>query len=184
MVPEISPGSTIVVEASVLNVGDATATAAQSNFVVPESIELTSLTADRPARFSHSRTSGQAPGHGVYFVAAKFVLPPGDWQLQRFQLRIPDDPGVDLRLLFLLSEGRFNVTGRRYLPSRLTDGDMPAAPFGTAWPPDGESIRWWHRAAWRRARAQPEGRLLCRRGVRADVRDLRVTDLTDRQVQP
>lgn len=171
---EAAAGSEVVVEASVLNVGDATTARAQTNFVVPGSIMLTSLARDpRPARWSHNRVAGQAPGYGVYFVAAAFDLPPADWYLQRFRLRLPDND-ADVRLLFELSDGRLNATGRRYVPSRSVGGELPDAPFGTPWPTPDAPSHWWRRGSWHQVSAEPPGRLLCRRGQRADVRDLRV----------
>ncbi len=173
-VAEAAAGSDVVVEVSVLNVGDAATGRAQTNFVVPGCIVLTGLARDpRPARWSHNRVAGLASGFGVHFIAAVFDLPPADWHLQRFRLGLPKED-VSVRLLFELSDGRLNATGRRYLPSRLVGGELPDAAVGTRWPPDDAPSRWWHRGSWSRVRAEPPGRLLCLRGQRADVRDLHV----------
>jgi hypothetical protein len=163
-------GGPVIVEASVLNVGDGHAAAAESNFYVSTVIGLEPLRGDRKPI-----TVPDAEPYAIHFLAAASALAPGNWWLQRFRLSVPDDPAETYRLTFVVSEGRFNTTGRRWLPSRrLTEGDVQPTEPETPWPPPGESPRWWDLSAWGWARAQPRDRLLCRRGVRADVRDMRV----------
>jgi hypothetical protein len=163
------PSGPVGVEVTVLNVGDASTTGAQSQFVALEIIDMQGpdglgILLPDPERGMGTRSTKKA-----------FDLAPGAWALQGFLLTVPDDPGRVFRLTFVMSDGRLNVTGRRLLPSsRLTREQVPITDPETPWPPPGEAMRWWDLSAWGRAQAQPSNRLLCRRGVRADVRDMRV----------
>jgi hypothetical protein len=163
------PHGPVIVEASVLNVGDATATVAESNFYVPGALGLERWRGDED-----DSPNPDAEPYPIRFLPKTFAVAPGNWFQQRFRLSVPDDPGQPFRLTFVVSEGRLNATGRRLLPSRgLTDGDVAPTLPETPWPPTGQSPRWWRLSAWGWAQAKPQGQLLCRRGVRADVRDLR-----------
>jgi hypothetical protein len=176
LVPEVEAGTTIVVEASIKNVGDATALTTQTNFVVPECIAVRGLAEGaKPARFSHNVTAGVRPGNGVHFIVATFDVAPGNWHLQRFELTLPDTaPTEVVRVLLDVSQERFNATGRRRLPVLLIDGDAADVPAGEQWPPAESRVRWWECEAWHRPRAQPVGRVRSTRANRADVRDLRI----------
>src|SRR6266511_2055583 len=90
-----------------------------------------------------------------------------------FDVRQCDAPAVEphhalrLRLLFTVSDSRFNSRGRRLLPSIVPPLESRGAPLGAPWPPapaKRRTVRW--------ARAEPRGRVACLPGERSDVRDL------------
>jgi hypothetical protein len=162
--PDIPAGSCLLVEASLRNVGDAATKQAMTNFVAPLFAELAKVSGSEP-RPKPIRTTK------VVFVPATFDLGPGVWQLQRFQVVVPDEP-VGVRLRMTISDHGLNASGRRWLPSRLVGlDDADTTTYGDLWPPPRPAIA----RQWSRIRARPHGHVWCIRGERADVRDLRVT---------
>jgi hypothetical protein len=164
------PRTNVLVEAAVQNVGDGGSAGAQSNFTLPNTVGCLSAPAwDEP------RKAVKVAGAPLAFIPAKFALPPGDYHLQRFWLRVPDSEACH-RLTFTVSDARLNASGRRFLPSRLVGGDLPSSLSCTdSWPPELPKGR----ARWSRVRAEPRGRIAYMRGVRADVRDLKVSVPTE-----
>jgi hypothetical protein len=163
------PGATVLVEASVQNVGDGGTAGAQSNFTVPDAIDCRSApTSAQP------RKAVKVAGAPVAFIPAVFAVPPGDYHLQRFRLRVPNSEGC-YRLTFTVTDARLNASGRRFLPSRLVGGDLPPSwSCADPWPPKLPKPF----SRWSRVRAEPRGRIAHMRGVRADVRDLHVSTPT------
>jgi hypothetical protein len=162
----IEPGCLVLVEASVKNVGDAAAEHAMTNFVAPTSVGLAKVSGEGPAP-----TATQVGGEQVQFVVARCELQPGNWQLQRFELTLPD-ASMGVRLRLTVSDQRLNASGSRWLPSRLVGDDTAdKTAYGDPWPPPRPTI--WRQ--WARVRTSPHGQVWCTRGERADVRDVRVT---------
>jgi hypothetical protein len=160
------PGATLLVEAAVQNVGDGGTAGAQSNFTVPDAVDCWSAPAwDEPRR------AVKVAAASLAFLPAAFAIPPGDYHLQRFRVRVPDTEDCH-RFTFTVTDARLNASGRRFLPSRLVGGDLPPSWSCTdLWPP--KLPRPFGR--WSRVRAEPRGRIAYMRGVRADVRDLQVS---------
>lgn len=161
--PTVPPGSEVVVEVSVANVGDAATRAAQTNFVVPASV--TCKTEDPREEPRVAIRVGLAP---AAFVPAAFELAPGNWRLQRFRLQLPKGDG-GVRLWLELSDSGLNAGGWRWLPSRRV-GELPVTAYDDDWPPPKPS---WRRQ-WGWVRPIPRGHVWCARGVRADARDLMI----------
>jgi hypothetical protein len=153
----VGAGSTLLIEASVRNVGDASAQRALTNFVAPTSAG------------DLKRVPTIVGGASIAFLVQEFQLPPSEWFLQRFVLELPDHE-ARLRLTFKLTDNRLNSSGRRWLPSRLAGVDEPDSEWGERWPPPRPQIR----QQWSRIRALPKDRPWCVKGERQDIRDLLV----------
>lgn len=82
------PHGPVIVEASVLNVGDATATVAESNFYVPGALGLERWRGDED-----DSPNPDAEPYPIRFLPKTFAVAPGNWFQQRFRLSVPDDPG-------------------------------------------------------------------------------------------
>jgi hypothetical protein len=166
--PSIEVGQTILVEASVQNVGDAPGQHTLTNFVVPSCFAL----ADYPAASqrvleSSNDTAGLPQDRSVRFIAGERPFNISMWWMQRFALTLERDPGSDgARLLMALDEGRLNGRGRRLLPSLVAPHNPPGAPYGTPWPPPGQP------RALAIIEAAPRDTVYCTRGSRQSVRDL------------
>jgi hypothetical protein len=172
-VPEITPGQAICARVAILNVGDRASEAALANFVVPDCFELrNSYDLEAKPLLSGNLTAGLPPEHRVAFFAPKpDRWTPGNWVMFTYRLAYPTSGNPDqplrTRLLFGISEGRFNRSGRRFIPSLLPPSDLGDAPAGEPWPPRSPGRLWFR---W--VQAAPRGRVACARGSRSDVRDL------------
>jgi len=165
-------GEGILVEASILNVGDATGLEAMTNFVVPACMFLRAQRdSDVEPLTAQNGTAGLPPDWRAVFLARERPMYPGMWWQQRFVLSLESDPGVErVRFLMELSDDRLNARGRRLLPSFVRPPDEPAGtPVGESWPGPTRGAR-----RLRRIRAQPDGRVQCAEGVRRDVRDVEI----------
>jgi hypothetical protein len=182
-VPEIQPDQSVLVEAAIKNVGDRAGQSLLVNFVVPDCYDLRKYgEPEITARVSANGTAGLPPHHRVRFMApGDQSWTPGNWLMYHYLLKYSTLGGGDgsilTRMLFEVSESRFNGSGRRLLPSvsRSLTQELEYAPAGTPWPPVTrsrgcrraiEQVRW--------IRAEPHGRVACWRGQRSDVRDIRV----------
>jgi hypothetical protein len=171
-VPEIRPGQPLLVEAAILNTGDKAGRDALINFVAPDCFDLRQCEA--PAvepRHAGNDTVGLPPDHRVLFFAVRAEpWTPANWFMRHYRLQyVADQPdqALRLRLLFTVSDSRFNSRGRRLLPSIVPPLESRGAPLGAPWPPmpsKRRTVRW--------ARAEPRGRVACLPGERSDVRDL------------
>lgn len=172
--PSIAPGTKVLVEASIQNVGDQAAEAAMTNFVVPSVLDIERHGTDDQSGLltSSNGIAGLPPDFGVRFFARERPWPPDMFWMHRFLIAVPDAQPGDLdqvRLLMEVSEPRFNGRGRRVLPRRLAGLDDPRSPtFKSEWPGA-------HRKhSFRQVRPIPAGRVRRGPGVRQDVRDLRL----------
>jgi hypothetical protein len=111
------------------------------------------------------------PDNRVAFFVHRPDTTPVNWQLCQYRLRYLAADQLDrplrVRLLFDVSDSRFNSRGRRWLPSTLPPLGFQGAPVGAPWPP-----RPSRRRTMRWARAEPRGWVACLPGNRRDVRDL------------
>ena len=123
----IRPGSTLLVEASVLNVGDASADRAMTNFVAPVTFNLLAVTGKPPA------TPTVVGGAPIAFISQTFDLPPGEWRLQRFKLTSLDTDD-QTHLTFKFANSRLNSSGGRLLWSRLVAVQEPEHSWSKPWP--------------------------------------------------
>jgi hypothetical protein len=171
-VPEIKARQPLLVGAAIQNTGDKAGHDTLINFVVPDCFDLRQREApEQEPIHSGNATAGLPPDSSVVFFAPR-VEPwaPPNWYMRYYRLQYVGDPPVQplrLRLLFTVSDSRFNRSGRRWLPSIVPPSQSQSAPVGTAWPPartSRQTIRW--------ARAEPRGRVACMPGERSDVRDL------------
>jgi hypothetical protein len=109
----------------------------------------------------------------LFFASRPDPWTPVNWFLCQYRLRFIaadqlEEP-LRVRLLFDVSDSRFNSRGRRWLPSIVPTLEFQGAPVEAPWPPAPSRrrmIRW--------ARAEPRGRVACLPGNRRDVRDLLV----------
>lgn len=170
--PEIRPGATIVVEASIQNVGDATAERALVNFVVPECFALERVDgASSAARTAANATAGHEPEFRVRFIDIKTSLYPTMWLQLKFTLtlrRVPhNQPGA--RLLLELSDDRLNGRGSRWFPSLPAPVNLPSYSILERWP-----IKLRLRRDWRRIKVGGVGaeNVMCYPGGRRTTRDV------------
>jgi hypothetical protein len=178
-VPEIDPTQPFLVQAAILNTGDKAGSDTLTNFVAPECFDLCQLgRPDAEHLTSKHATAGLPPDYRVVFAAPRAEpWTPGNWYLWQYRLQYssakPWDQPLQVRLLFEVSDSRFNSRGRRWLPSLLPPPEPQDASAGTPWPPAPTIPRW--RMALRRVRcvhATPRGRVVCSPGARRDTRDL------------
>lgn len=172
--PEIIPGQALHVRVAILNVGDRASEAALTNFIVPDCFELrSSHVPEASPAYSENPTAGLPPGNRVAFMPAKLEpWTPGNWFMYSYRLIYSGsspDQQLRTRLLFEISDSRFNRSGHRWLPGLLPPLELRHAQAGESWPP--ASRRAWFR--W--VRVAPRGRMACSRGDRRDVRDLIVS---------
>jgi hypothetical protein len=173
-VPEIKAAQPFRVAVAIQNTGDKAGSDTLINFVASDCFDLRRWEApeDEPLRAGNA-TAGLPPDNQVVFFAPRAEpWAPPNWNLRRYRLQyVADQPVQPLRfrLLFTVSDSRFNRSGRRWLPSLVPPSESQGAPVGTPWPPK-RSSRWTFRCA----RAEPRGRVACMPGERSDVRDLTV----------
>ena len=107
----------------------------------------------------------------VFFVHRPDPWTPVNWLLYQYRLQYVAAAQLErplrVRLLFDISDSRFNSRGRRWLPSIVPPLELHGARVGAPWPP-----RSSRRRMIRLARADPRGRVACLPGNRQDVRDL------------
>jgi hypothetical protein len=174
-VPEIKATQPFLVEAAIQNTGDKAGRDTLINFVAPDCFELRQR--GRPEvepLHAGNDTAGLPPDHRVVFIAPRAEpWTPVNWYLTQHRLQYlePDqcDRPLPIRLLFDVSDSRFNSRGWRWLPSIVPTLEFQGAPVGTPWPPTPSrrrTVRW--------ARAEPRGRVVCLPGNRRDIRDLLV----------
>jgi hypothetical protein len=171
---KITVGDTILVEASIQNIGDAAAARALANFVVPDCFSLMMYPDPSRAqmRTSHNSIAGIGPDYGVNFVAPERELHVGMWWQLRFSLtleRAPNSSGV--RLLMEIGDERLNANGWRWFWSLMPADKQEGAPHGTPWPPP----RHRRRLGFLRVGARDGNRIYCTPGLRRSTRDLVVT---------
>jgi len=178
-VPEVPADQVVLVEAAIQNVGDRPGEDGLINFVVPDCLRLVSVNnPDRKVIVATNLTAGLAPEHRVHFFAPTTgAWSPGDWVSLHHSLELVDPEALEdplrIRLLFCVSDTRFNESGKRWLPSFIRHFDVGNAPAGTPWPPRTEAsawrafvgqVRWVH--------SMPHGRVYRTRGERQDTRDI------------
>jgi hypothetical protein len=171
-VPRVTPGQAVSVRIAVHNVGDRASEAALTNFAVPDCFDLrrySDLEA-KPA-FSGNPTAGLPPEYRVaYFALGLEPWTPGNSFLYVYRLIHPTshnrDQPLPARLLFDITDSRFNRGGRRCLPSLVPPLELGHAHAGESWPPQSRRprLQWVH--------AEPRGRVACSQGNRRDVRDI------------
>jgi hypothetical protein len=184
---DVNPGQRVLVEASIQNVGDLPGEATLLNFVVPDIVELVSRASPalKPT-VSNNATAGLPPSYRVtYFAPGATPWAPANWFSTRYELAIPPITSLGeplcLRLLFAVSDQRFNRTGKRWVPSVVQAIEPVAAHAGQRWPPVAP-VRF---GSWfsciRRVRVEPSKHVLCTRGERQDVRDIRIAQPPSQQ---
>jgi hypothetical protein len=171
-VPEIKATQPFLVEAAIQNTGDKAGRDTLINFAVPDCFDLRQRAAPEvePPHATND-TAGLPPDNRVVFFAPRpEPWTPVNWHLRQYRLRYVADQcnrPLSLRLLFTVTDSRFNSRGWRWLPSIVPPLESQSAPMGTPWPPTRASrrtIRW--------ARAEPRGRVACLPAERSDIRDL------------
>jgi len=179
-VPEIKAAQPFLVEAAIQNTGDKAGGDTLINFVASDCFDLRQWEAPevQPLHAGNA-TAGLPPDNRVVFFAPRAEpWAPPNWHMRHYQLRyVADQPVQPLRfrLLFTVSDSRFNSGGRRWLPSIVPPLESRDASAGMPWPPVPTQRRW--RIAGRRigwVRPAPLGRVACLPGERSDVRDLTV----------
>jgi hypothetical protein len=178
-VPEINPAQPFLVEAAILNTGDKAGSDTLINFVVPHGFDLRDLSRPEAKHLtSTNKTAGLPPQYRVVFAASRpEPWTPGNWYMWQYRLQYsaaqPSDQPLRIRLLFDVSDSRFNSHGRRWLPSLLPPQESQDASAGMPWPPV-PAMPWWRMALRRIRYVQPEphGRVVCSPGDRKDIRDL------------
>jgi hypothetical protein len=176
--PVIRVGETILVEASVHNIGDATGERALTNFVVPDCFSLHSYDKPNPdpVLTSGNGIAGLKPKEEVRFIARERSFYVDMWWMHLYSLtldRAPNSTGV--RILMELSEDRLNARGERLLRSLVSPSLPPASPYGTPW----TNAR--VRRVLRRITVGNGAEVRCRAGTRQTVRDLRIESGPPRQ---
>ena len=116
------------------------------NFVASDRFDLHQVeTPDGKPAPSGNATAGLPPDTRVVFFAPRAApWAPPNWQMRHYRLRyVADSPVQPLRfrLLFTVSDSRFNRSGRRWLPSLVPPSESQGAPVGTPWPPKRSSRR-------------------------------------------
>ncbi len=171
-VPKIKATQPFLVEAAIQNTGDKAGRDTLINFVVPDCFDLRQRAAPEvePPHATND-TAGLPPDNRVVFFAPRpEPWTPVNWHLRQYRLRYVADQckrPLAVRLLFTVTDSRFNSRGWRWLPSIVPSLESQGAPVGTPWPPGPakrRTVRW--------ARAEPRGRVACLPGERSDVRDL------------
>jgi hypothetical protein len=177
--PEVPANQIVLLEAAIQNVGDRPGEDGLINFVVPDCLRLVSVNnPDRKVIVSTNPTAGLPPEHRVHFFAPTTgPWSPGDWVSLHYSLEHVDPDQLRkplrIRLLFSVSDTRFNESGRRWLPSLVRHFDIESAPAGRPWPPGSETSAWRRfRRYIRWVRPMPRGRVYCTRGERSDTRDI------------
>ncbi len=169
-------GETFLVEASVQNCGDASGERSLTNFVVNACVKLESYPRREDAAQPLDGQNGIAgfpPGLWTrWFARERTFYPALCWQ-QRYLLTVESEPERGgIRLLMVLSDDRLNATGRRLLPSLISEDqwDDPA-PYGDPWPGDREHRRRHVGRIRMKPRDEP---IRAARGERKSVRDVEV----------
>ncbi len=181
-VPEVNPRLPFLVEAAIQNTGDRAGNDTLVNFVAPDCFDLRQYFKPETEHASaENDTAGLPPEYRVVFVASRAEpWTPGNWYVWRYRLKYSTakqcEQPLRVRLLFDVSESRFNSRGRRWLPSILPPAEIYGASAETPWPPalmkrKGRAVTW--RIGM--ARPAPHGRVVCWPGDRRDVRDLTIT---------
>jgi hypothetical protein len=171
-VPEIKATQPFLVAAAMQNTGDKAGRDTLINFVAPDCFDLRQpVTPEEEPLRSGNETAGLPPECRVVFFAPRPGLwAPANFHLLHYRLRYVGpqmhEP-LRVRLLFRVSDGRFNGRGRRLLPSIIPLLENVDASVGMPWPPAPARRR---RVRW--ARAEPHGQVACLPGERSDVRDL------------
>jgi hypothetical protein len=171
-VPEVHPTQPFLVVAAIQNTGDKAGGDTLVNFVAPDCFDLRDHSKPEVEHAtSEHDTAGLPPEHRVVFAAPRpEPWTPGNWYLWTYRLQYSAAKACDgplrVRLLFDVSDSRFNSRGWRWLPSLLPPLELQGAPAGTPWPPRSMGRR------WRRPRAEPHDRVVCSPGDRRDIRDL------------
>jgi hypothetical protein len=171
-VPEIKMTQPFLVEAAIQNTGDKAGRDTLINFVVPDCFDLRQCAAPEvEPPHAGNDTAGLPPDNRVVFFAPRpEPWTPVNWHLRQYRLQyVADqrDRPLPVRLLFTVTDSRFNSRGWRWLPSIVPPLESLGAPVGTPWPPTRSRRR---KVRW--ARAEPHGRVACLPGERSDVRDL------------
>src|SRR5512132_80913 len=172
-VPEVKAGQPFLVDVAIQNTGDLAGGDTLINLVVPDCFELRQRRKpEEEPLVAGNDTAGLPPDNRVaFFVHRPDTWTPVNWQLCQYRLRYLAADQLDrplrVRLLFDVSDSRFNSRGRRWLPSTLPPLEFQGAPVGAPWPP-----RPSRRRTMRWARAEPRGWVACLPGNRRDVRDL------------
>jgi hypothetical protein len=178
-VPEIDPSQPFLVEAAIQNTGDKAGGDTLVNFVAPDCFDLRQHGRPEAKHLTATHdTAGLPPEYRVVFAAPRpEPWTPGNWYLWQYRLQYSTaeqcERPLRIRLLFDVSDSRFNSRGRRWLPSILPPLELRGASAGTPWPPVSTMPR-WRMAVWRIrwVRAEPRGEVVCSPGDRKDIRDL------------
>jgi hypothetical protein len=174
-VPEIKAGQAFLVDVAIQNTGDMAGGDTLINFVVPDCFELCQRReSEEEPLVAGNDTAGLPPDNRVvFFVHRPDTWTPVNWHLYQYRVQYVAAAQLErplrVRLLFDVSDSRFNSRGRRWLPSIVPPLELQGAPVGAPWPP-----RSSRRRMIRLARAEPRGRVACLPGNRQDVRDLMV----------
>jgi hypothetical protein len=177
--PEIDPTRPFLVEAAILNTGDTAGGDTLINFVVPDCFDLRQRgKPDAEPLIAGNDTAGLPPEYrAVFFASRAEPWTPGNWFMWHYRLQYSTakqcERSFPVRLLFDVSDSRFNSHGRRWLPSILPPSELQGASAGMPWPPVPTKRR-WRIAGWRIGwvRPTPPGRVVCAPGDRRDIRDL------------
>jgi len=180
-VPEINPTQPFLVEVAIQNRGDKAGGNTLLNFVVPDCFDLRQRAyPEAEPQVAGNDTAGLPPEYRIVFFAPRAEpWTPGNWFSCQYRLQYSAakqcERSFPVRLLFDVSDSRFNSRGRRWLPSVLPPLEIYGASVGAPWPPVPMKRR-WGMAAWRVGwvRPEPRGRVVCWPGDRRDIRDLTV----------
>jgi hypothetical protein len=122
-VPEIKAGQPFLVDAAIQNTGDMAGSDTLINFVVPDCFELCQRrTPEEEPLVAGNDTAGLPPDNRVVFFAPRpEPWTPVNWYLCQYRLHYLAADRLEqplrVRLLFDVSDSRFNSRGWRWLPS-------------------------------------------------------------------
>ena len=132
--PEIDPTQPFLVEAAIQNTGDKAGGDTLINFVAPDCFDLSQPSKPEARHFTATHnTAGLPPEYRVVFAADRpEPWTPGNWFMWQYRLQYSTAQACDrplrIRLLFNVSDSRFNSRGRRWLPSIVPPLDPTALP--------------------------------------------------------
>jgi hypothetical protein len=136
-VPEVKAGQPFLVDAAIQNTGDMAGSDTLINFVAPDCFELRQRRKpEEEPLVAGNDTAGLPPDNRVVFFAPRpDTWTPVNWFLCQYRLRYLAAAQLEqplrVRLLFDVSDNRFNSRGRRWLPSIAPPLEPRGAPVGT-----------------------------------------------------
>jgi hypothetical protein len=139
-VPKVTAGQPFLVDAAIQNTGDKAGSDTLINFVVPDCFELRQRRKpEEEPLVAANDTAGLPPDNRVLFFAPRpDPWIPVNWFVCQYRLRYIaadqlEEP-LRVRLLFDISDSRFNSRGRRWLPSIVPTLELQGPPVASPWP--------------------------------------------------